>query len=85
MILIEKNRLQVSQAADSWIKSALQHSNVRPIMLTHTVAIRSRQIELPHQDPADRFIAATAIEYKLPLITSDATLLKSIQVTTIPA
>lgn len=85
LILIEKNRLEVKGAADAWVKAALQRSNVRPIMVTHTVAFRSRQIELPHQDPADRFIAATALEYRLPLITADAILLKSSQITTISA
>lgn len=39
--------------------------------LTHAVALRSRQINLPHQDPADRFIAATALEYGLTLMTAD--------------
>jgi PIN domain nuclease of toxin-antitoxin system len=35
------------------------------------VAIQSRLVELPHQDPADRFLAATAIVYDLILVTTD--------------
>ncbi|MGL4503231.1 MAG: hypothetical protein ACRCU2_29485 [Planktothrix sp.] len=38
------------------------------------VAILSRKIPLPHQNPADRFIAATAIYYELNLATVDAQL-----------
>ena len=47
--------------------------------LTHAVAIRSRQLMLPHQDPADRFIAATALEYNLTLMKADNTLLSTQQ------
>ena len=45
--------------------------------LTHAVAIRSRQLVLPHQDPSDRFIAATAVEYGLTLMTADHLLLNA--------
>jgi PIN domain nuclease of toxin-antitoxin system len=38
------------------------------------VAILSRKIPLPHQNPADQFIAATAIYYELNLATVDAQL-----------
>ncbi|MBT8339733.1 MAG: PIN domain-containing protein [Desulfatitalea sp.] len=41
--------------------------------LNHEVALRSRRISLPHQDPADLFIAATAIVYGLTLVTADRT------------
>jgi PIN domain nuclease of toxin-antitoxin system len=35
------------------------------------VAVTSREIELPHQDPADHFLAATALVYDLELLTVD--------------
>lgn len=41
---------------------------------TERETILSRQINLPHQDPADRFIAATAVHHKLMLATVDANL-----------
>jgi PIN domain nuclease of toxin-antitoxin system len=44
---------------------------VREAPLTFAIAEQSRLVSLPHQDPADRFIAATAIEMKIPLVTSD--------------
>lgn len=43
-------------------------------LLNHEIAILSREIALPHQDPADRFIVATAIFYKLTLATVDGNL-----------
>jgi PIN domain nuclease of toxin-antitoxin system len=42
--------------------------------MNHNIAILSRQIPLPHQDPADRFIVATAIYYNLKLATVDTNL-----------
>jgi len=38
--------------------------------------MQSRLIKLPHQDPADRFIAASAVVYDLILVTSDNYLIK---------
>jgi PIN domain nuclease of toxin-antitoxin system len=45
--------------------------------LTHEVALRTRAIDLPHRDPADRFLAATASVYGLTLVTGDERLLGS--------
>jgi PIN domain nuclease of toxin-antitoxin system len=42
--------------------------------MNYAIAILSRHIVLPHQDPADRFIVATAIYYGLKLATVDAKL-----------
>ena len=42
--------------------------------MNYALAILSREIALPHQDPGDRFIAATAIYYGLILATVDAKL-----------
>lgn len=44
--------------------------------LNHEVAMQSRKISLPHQDPADRFIASPAAVYGLILITADKNLIK---------
>jgi PIN domain nuclease of toxin-antitoxin system len=57
--------------ADAMIKAP-----VKEAPLTFEVALESRRIRLPHKDPADRFIAATAKVFQLTLATSDARLLK---------
>lgn len=82
MLLIEKRRLPINIAPDRWVEAALQLSAVQAAPLTYAVARRSRQLLLPHQDPADRFIAATALEYGLTLMTADAHLLRSTELTT---
>ena len=43
--------------------------------LNHEVALASRAITVGHEDPADRFLAATAAIYDLVLATADARLL----------
>ncbi len=48
----------------------------REASLTHAVAQQSRRLSLEHSDPADRFVAATAVVYDLTLVTADARLLR---------
>jgi PIN domain nuclease of toxin-antitoxin system len=44
--------------------------------LSREVAIRSRTVRLEHEDPADRFLAATADVYGLTLVTADERVLR---------
>jgi PIN domain nuclease of toxin-antitoxin system len=39
--------------------------------LTHEVVLESRYIDVPHGDPADRFLVATAKVLDLTLVTAD--------------
>ena len=50
---------------------------MREATFTHLVAVESGKIELPHQDPADHFIVATARVFDLKLVTADERLLAS--------
>lgn len=70
-LLIEKERLPVNDAPAVWLRNALHTLPVREAGVTFAVALRSRSLDLSHQDPADRFIAATSIELKAPLLTAD--------------
>lgn len=74
IILAEKNRISLQPDINTWIDLALKNLGTLEAPLNHDIAILSRQIELPHQDPADRFIAATAIYYDLHLATVDTNL-----------
>ena len=75
IILAEKERICLRPDVSSWINLSLKNLETREAVLNNEIAILSRQIELPHQDPADRFIAATAIFYELTLATVDRNLL----------
>jgi PIN domain nuclease of toxin-antitoxin system len=74
LLLAEKGRISLQLDTVAWIDQSLKSLAIREAPLNHQIAILSRQIELPHQDPADRFIAATALHYQLQLATVDARL-----------
>ena len=74
VILAEKRRISLQPNTSEWINLSLLKLETREAVLNHEIAILSREIALPHQDPADRFIAATAIFYKLTLATVDQNL-----------
>ena len=76
LVLLEKGRVTISKPLDKWLKRAINKTRIREIPLDKEIAIQSRKIPLPHQDPADRFIAATASVHQLTLITSDGKLAK---------
>src|SRR3989339_869491 len=78
MLLIERGRVEVKgDDPGKWIKNVLSSLPIKEAPLTHEVAIQSRMIKLPHQDPADRFIMASALVYDLTLMTIDQKLIES--------
>ena len=73
-MLVEKERLAVDHPLDAWIDKAMEEMPTREAPLTHQIALASRAVDLPQQDPADRFLAATAKVMDLTLVTADAQL-----------
>jgi PIN domain nuclease of toxin-antitoxin system len=84
-LLAEKKRIQVQPDPAGWIQRVLDTIPFREAALTHAVALMSRRIDVAHQDPADRFLAATAAVYGLTLLTADERLLHSHQFSTLAA
>ncbi len=80
LILSEKGRIDIGPSPQDWIAKAIAGSSVKEAAMTHEIAIRSRSLALTRQDPADRFIAATAAEYDLILVTSDRVLRESTEI-----
>lgn len=77
VVLVEKGKITISKSVDEWIREAIIDPNIKEIPIDKEIAIKSRKINLPHQDPADRFIAATAFIHQMTLITSDRKLEES--------
>jgi PIN domain nuclease of toxin-antitoxin system len=71
LLLAEKGRIILKPTPEDWIQNSLQQLNTQEAPLSNEIAILSRQLNLDHQDPADRFIAATAIHLDLILATVD--------------
>jgi PIN domain nuclease of toxin-antitoxin system len=73
LTLNAKNRIRLPADLDQWVARATAPFREAP--LTHEIALAARQLSLSHQDPADRFLAATAQVLDLTLVTADSTLL----------
>ena len=84
IVLAEKGRLELTLDPVSWVRRALEKNDIKEAPINIEVAVRCRELDLPHQDPADRFLAATAIIYGLELATVDRVLLKTDWLPTIP-
>jgi PIN domain nuclease of toxin-antitoxin system len=84
LILVEKGRVALDRPPAAWVTEVQGAVPIQEAPLTGEVAILSRSIDLPHQDPADRFIAATAAIYGLTLVTSDDKILSSKMVSLLP-
>lgn len=78
LLLAERGRVQLSRGttAAEWIDAALARAPMSDAPITREVASRSRTIKIDHQDPADRFLAATADVFELTLVTTDRALLR---------
>ena len=78
LLLAERGRIRVrgGETAADWVKAALSRVPMHDAPLTREVAIRSRSVRIDHEDPADRFLAATADVYELTLVTSDERVLR---------
>lgn len=85
LLLADKGRVDLAPDPWHWIRTALATRPLREIPLTHEVALRSRSVRLPHDDPADRFIAATAMVHGLTLVTADRSLLECPDIRVLPA
>lgn len=75
-LLVERGRLEIDVEPRQWIRDAMASSGVGEASLNHEVALQSREVDVKHDDPADRFIAATASVYQLTLLTADERLLR---------
>jgi PIN domain nuclease of toxin-antitoxin system len=76
LFLHRRGRLHLKDGPASWMSTALSRMPFHEATLTHEVALASDAVILPHRDPADTFLAATAKVYDLTLVTADENLLK---------
>ncbi len=74
LLLAEKGRVVLEPDPESWLRTKVRAVGVRSAPLNTDVAYASRRLALEHKDPADRFIAATALVYDLTLVTADSRL-----------
>ena len=75
VLLVEKRRMALSCAVEEWVTKAAAPLKEAP--LTAQIVLETVRFSLPHPDPADRFLVATARNLGLTLVTSDSRLLES--------
>jgi PIN domain nuclease of toxin-antitoxin system len=77
LLLMEKKRVKMPEGFTTWVTRALSTIPLREAPLTLEVAQALSSVHLPHADPADRFLAATAKVFDLTLVTADQQLMRS--------
>jgi PIN domain nuclease of toxin-antitoxin system len=76
-LLFRKKRVQISTDFTTWLANSLSVFPVTEAPVTFEVARMLPTIAVPHEDPADLFLAATAKAFELTLITADRNLVKT--------
>jgi len=76
-LLFRKKRLEISTDFTTWLANSLSVLPVVEAPLTFEVARTLPTIAVPHEDPADLFLAATAKAFELTLITADRNLIRT--------
>lgn len=72
LALMQKGRIRMENPF-SWVERAAEQMREAP--LTNEIVRVGLALDLPHADPADRFLAATAKVLNLTLVTGDRRLL----------
>ncbi len=69
-LLVRKRKLELGMSVSDWCQKLCAIPRVEPLPLTVELALLADSLEM-HPDHADRFIVATALHLRRPLITRD--------------
>ena len=78
-----KGRLQINGGYESWVEEFFRNPDVRFAEINYQVALEANRFYLQSEDPADRWLVATARVYDLVLVTADEKILASKAVRTL--
>jgi len=81
-LLVEKHLMVLDCSVAEWVAKAALPLKEAP--LTAEIVLETGRFSLPHHDPADRFLVATARSLGLTLVTADSRLLASKSVSVLP-
>jgi len=73
--LCGKGRMKLKGGPTRWVSEAFIKVSYQEAPLTHEVAVATESFALPHRDPIDIFLVASAKVYGLTLVTADTKLL----------
>jgi PIN domain nuclease of toxin-antitoxin system len=76
-LLFRKKRVQIATDFTTWLAASLSVVPVVDAPLTFDIARTLPTLRMPHVDPADLFLAATAKAFDLTVITADRNLIRT--------
>jgi len=76
----KKKKLALPTDPWTWFQRVTSHFRMKEIPISARIAALAPDVDVPHGDPADRIILATAIENQLPVVSSDRLIQKCNQV-----
>ena len=76
-LLAARGRIAIDGDFHAWASRATELFPLKDAKLNREVALTVHESALPHRDPADHFLAATALVYDLTLMTVDRRLTKA--------
>ena len=85
LLLADKGRVSLGVDSAKSVRDIFRELPFKEAPINLEVAVQSRFVNLPHQDPADRFLAATAAVYDLTLVTADTRIIDAKSITVLPA
>jgi PIN domain nuclease of toxin-antitoxin system len=83
-LLHRKKRIELDEETEPWVRKTLDMLQLNEAPLTIEVALEVSSLNLPHGDPADHFLAATAKVLQLTLVTADERLLECSEISVLP-
>ncbi|HAY32506.1 MAG TPA: type II toxin-antitoxin system VapC family toxin [Ignavibacteria bacterium] len=83
-LLLKRERLKLNQALEEWIRNSTIAFKIDVINLDPDIIYVYHMLNNFHGDPADKFIASTSINRKIPLLTFDRKLIDYSGVETLP-
>jgi len=70
---IAKGKLGIPlDSTETWFREVLKHHGIEQVPVNFQIASHSSELPPLHKDPYDRLIIATALEYRMTIVTPDA-------------
>lgn len=66
-----KGRLALPLPARDWLRQAFETYAIQELPVTSEIAALAPEVAVPHADPCDRMIIATAQVHRIPVMTPD--------------
>jgi len=70
-LLSKRQRLRLPVTPEIFVEQALEQHGIQEAPMDRTIALRAAALPDLHNDPFDRIIIATALEYDLSIVTKD--------------